>query len=180
MIRKSNALFQRAAELRQAFDQSFAAAPQRVEAPTETFLAIGSGSDLYALRLAEISSLHADKKIVPLPSESTDLIGLASFRGTLVPVFDLRVLLGYSPASMPRWLVLLACKTPVGVAFERFDGYFAATSDAIARDASADRRQPHMAEAVRTADQLRPIVGLVSILDSITARAHASTSLREQ
>lgn len=180
MNRKADKLLHHAAELRQAFDHSFAETPQSTGAPTEAFLAIGSGSDLYALRLTEISGLHVDKKIVPLPSESTDLLGLTSFRGALVPVYDLRELLGYSSASTPRWMVLLASKAPVAVAFEQFDGYFAATHDLIARDASVNHRHPHITEAVRTAGLLRPVVSLASILESIKARAPTNTSQREK
>jgi len=170
MIEENTSIAGRAAELRQAFDRSFAELPKSAEVPTEAFLAMGAGDDFYALRLSEISGLYADKKIVPLPSESTDLLGLTSFRGALIPVYDLNTLLGYSASSMPRWLVLAASKTPVGVSFERFDGYFSAPRDLIAQSGSREHLQSHIREVVHVADQLRLIVSLVSVLEFISRR----------
>lgn len=174
----------RAAELRQAFDHSFAVAPPGDPAPSEAFIAIGAGGDSYALHLAEISGLYADKKVTPLPSGSNDLLGLASFRGALVPVYDLRVLLGYAASTMPRWLVLVAPQTPIGLAFDRFDGYLRLPRDTIAReDAHEDEKQQgrqHIAEALRTDGQVRPIVSTTSILESIRKRAQSSASHKER
>lgn len=180
MISDSTTIKDRATELRLAFDRSFAEAPANASTPTEAFLGIGAGNGQYALRLAEISGLYADKKIVPVPSESTDLLGITSFRGALVPIYDLQLMLGYAAATTPRWLVLMASKTPAGIAFERFDGYFAATRDAIATDISSERRQPHINETVRVLDQSRPVVSLVSMLDSIRKRTHQGVLQRGQ
>lgn len=170
-------LTHRAAELRQTFDLSFAQAPEGVSASTEAFLAIaianGNSSDLYALRLAEIAGLFADKKIVPLPSESTDLLGLTSFRGALIPVYDLRTLLGYSAsAARPRWLVLVVAKTPLAIAFEHFDGYLSVTEDFIAKESAQAQRRPHLTGALRTEDRLRPIVSLASVIELLNRQQH--------
>src|SRR4051812_7736160 len=81
--------------LKRAFDGSFAAAPQRRDADTEDFLAIRLGCDPYALRLREIGGLFADRRISALPSGIVELLGIAGFRGTILPVYDLRMLLGY-------------------------------------------------------------------------------------
>lgn len=176
MIQEETNLNQRAAALRQAFDCSFAAAPEVARAATEAFLAIGAGNDLYALRLAEIAGLFADKKIAPLPSESTDLLGLTSFRGALIPVYDLRTLLGYSAAatSVPRWLVLVAAKTPVGVAFDSFEGYLDLPPEALAQESHPNTARPYVKEIAHVNDSVRAVIHLPLILEAITHRTFRS------
>jgi chemotaxis signal transduction protein len=176
MIDEGNAaLDTRAAALRQAFDQTFAAPPTRgTEAERLAFLAIGVGGDHYALRLAEVAELFADKRVVPLPSQSPDLLGIASFRGALVAVYDLRLLLGYPAAAPPRWLVLAAQDAAVGLAFDQLDGYIDAALDALAPMVGTERARPHLAETLRDADLIRPVIRAASILDMIGRRAQAA------
>ena len=173
------ALAQRATELRRAFDHSFAAAPSGASAPTEAFLAIGAGGDNYVLRLAEISGLYVDRKVTCLPSGSPDLLGLAGFRGALVPVYDLRVLLGYPAGPLPRWLVLMASRTPIGLAFDRFDGYLDIPLQAVAPESRPDMARPYVNEIVHFADSVRTIVHLPSVLEAITNRAAHRPSQKE-
>ena len=179
MSREETALAQRATELRQAFDRGFAEAPSSASAPTEAFLAISAGGDNYALRLTEISGLYVDKRITPLPSESSDLLGLASFRGALVPVYDLRVLLGYPAGSLPRWLVLVAPRTPIGLAFDCFDGYLDIPLEAVTPESRPDMTRPYVKEIVRIADSVRTIVHLPFVLEAITNRAAHRPSQKE-
>lgn len=174
-----SALTHRAAELRRAFDRGFAEAPGGEKVPTEAFLAIGAANDNYALRLAEISGLFVDKKVTSLPSGSPDLLGLASFRGALVPVYDLRALLGYPAGPVPRWLVLMAPQTPVGLAFDRFDGYLDIPLEAVAPASRADRARPYVNEILRVADSVRTIIHLPSVLEAITNRASLSPPQKE-
>ena len=178
-IQTVNALAYRAAELRQAFDRSFAKAPRDEEAPTEAFLSIDAADDPYALRLAEISGLFVDKKVTPLPSGAPDLLGLASFRGVLVPIYDLRVLLGYPAGPRPRWLVLTTPKMPVGLAFDRFDGYLDISREAVAPEARPHGRRPYVNEIVRVADSVRAVIHLPAVLEAITNRASSSPAQKE-
>lgn len=180
MNREETVIDKRAAELRRAFDQSFADAPSGGNVPTEAFLAIGVGSDNYALRLADISGLHADKKVTPLPSDVPDLLGVASFRGVLVPVYDLRVLLGYAAGPPPRWLVLVMPQTPVALAFDRFDGHLRLPPDAIAQEEKLQDGRQHIAESLRTDGPVRSIVSVTSMIESIKKRTQSSVTYREQ
>lgn len=162
---------ERITALRSAFDQAFAAAPSGASVRTTAFLAMTAGGDPYALRLAEISGLFVDKKVVPLPSKSPDLLGLASFRGALVPVFDLRILLGYPAGTSPRWLVLVAPKSPVGLAFDHLDGYLDLTHEAIAqREKGTEHRRPFLAETLSAAGVVRPVISVASIIETIKQR----------
>jgi chemotaxis signal transduction protein len=118
-----------AAELAEEFDGAFAAA-HAVPAPQADLLAIGIADDRFAIRLAQVAGMFADRRITKVPSRRADLLGLAAFRGTVLPVFDLAARLGYTAARTPRWLVLAAA-APVAFAFERFDGHMRLAASAI-------------------------------------------------
>lgn len=92
----------RVTELRQAFDRSFTMAPATAAAEVEGFVAIRLSSDPFALRLADISGLFADKTIVSLPTSAPALIGVAGFRGSIMPVCSLPALLGYAGEGASR------------------------------------------------------------------------------
>jgi len=172
-------LGQRAADLRHAFDRAFAEPPRSAAAPMEGLLAIGAGGDAYALRLAEITGLFVDKKLAPLPSLVPELLGIAGFRGALVPVFDLRALLGHPAGPPPRWLVLAFPRAPVGLAFDRFDGHLHVPGDAIAKMDRRESGRAHVHEVVRAAGAMRPIVDLPSVLDAIKNRTYSVIEKKE-
>ncbi len=109
----------RAEQLREAFDQSFAAVPRFDATTRHDMLAIRMGTTRCALRLSEIRGIFSDKKITPVPALGEGLLGLASFRGTIVPVYGLHTLLGI-PADEPglRWLAI-AATGPAALAFDK-------------------------------------------------------------
>ncbi|MQA29588.1 MAG: chemotaxis protein CheW [Luteitalea sp.] len=172
---------ERADELRQAFDHSFALAPasQTDTAIVQTLLTVRVGSQPYAVRLAELSGLYVDKPVTWLPGPVPELLGVAGLRGTILPVYDLGMLLGRPRAATPRWLLMTA-GTPVGLAVEDFDGYLSVRLEAIVPEVRAEARQRHVREVVRTADLVLPLVSLASVLESITNRAAADDPDREQ
>ena len=163
---------ERAAELRRAFDRSFALAPptESETAVVENLLTVRVGPHAYVLRLAEVSGLFADKQVTWLPSAVAELLGIAGLRGAVFPVYDLGMLLGCARADRPRWLLVTAA-APVGLAFDGFDGYLTLPSDAIIPDIRAEARQRHVREVVRTVDLTRPLISLASVLESIKNRA---------
>lgn len=150
-----------ARSLRQAFDDSFRHAPAEL-LETEDFLAIGVAGEPYAIRLAEVAGLYADRKIVPFPSRSATTLGIVGLRGTLVPVHDLAALLGHSREPSTRWLLLLRGVELVGMAFSRFDAHLRVPHDHFSRP--EERR--HVRGAVRTNGGFLPIIDGVSLLAS--------------
>ncbi len=154
----------RAEELRVAFDRSFVEAAHFEAVTTADFLLVHVGGDPYALRLAEIAGLYADKKVTALPSRVSELRGVAGFRGAMVPVYDLATMLRYAPASAPRWIVLSA-EAPVGFAFDAFDGHF--RSARPASEGERSDRSEHVREVVSAARENRPVVNLPSIVAAV-------------
>jgi purine-binding chemotaxis protein CheW len=159
-----------ASELRRAFDRSFAEAPKNTRAASVDLLLLHIAGDAYAVRLSEVASILADKRVKPLPSPVPELLGVASFRGALVPVYDLRGLLGYAPAETSRWILLARAdaRTVIGLAFDRFDGHLRTTHDVVAADG---RGGEHVREVVRVGDVATPVLHIQSVVDAISNRA---------
>jgi purine-binding chemotaxis protein CheW len=144
----SDAPTSRAAELRNAFDRSFAQAPSPEGGALESLLKIRLGANPYALRLSDVSGLFADKKMTWLPSPVPELLGMAGLRGTVLPVYDLGMLLGCPRAAAPRWLVV-AAGAPVALAFEAFDGYLSVRAEGIERQVQMVIDLPSVIEQIR-------------------------------
>jgi len=172
-------LDRRAAELRAAFDRSFAAAAAQA-APSEAFLAIDVAGDPYALRLAEIAGLHADKAVTALPGSPPDLLGVAGFRGVLVPVYDLRALLGYAAGPPARWLAVARGKARVGLAFDRFDGHFAVSPDAVVQGGQPVPSRPGLDGTLQEGGRPRHVIGLGALIESIGRRVQKNTIQKER
>lgn len=167
----SNGLSGRAAELRRAFDRSFAEAPGVASAPLEDLITVRIGGDGYALLLAECAGLFADRKVTRLPTRVPALLGLAGFRGALVPVYDLRVLLGYPGGHVPRWLVTTARSTGVALAFDAFEAHVRVDRGALVADDTP--AQPHADRVVHLQDGARRVLRLSRVLDAIEARTRS-------
>lgn len=156
-----------ASELRRAFDRSFAEVQRTGTIPQDDLLAVRLGADPYAIRLSDIAGLFADKQITRLPSRVPALIGIAGFRGVILPVYDLTLLLGYSSTALSRWLVI-AAGVPVALAFDAFDGHLRLSRDAIApAESGTDLSRTHVREVARTSGGVRAIVHIPSVLDAI-------------
>jgi len=159
-----------AALLRRQFDSSFAAATatSTMAETHEDLLAIRVGADPYALRLSEITGLHVDVKIVPVPSPVAQLLGIVSLRGNMAPVYDLAALLHYPPAARPRWMILAGAAQPVGFAFETFDAHLQVPQTALIdgedRGEGSGATRRHVRGAVRAADVLRPLIQVASVV----------------
>ena len=157
----------RAGELRQAFDDSFALAPRAEAAPLEDFLAIRLADTPYALRLKDLSGLLTAQRITPVPSSTLGLLGLVGVSGSLVPAYDLGVLLGHPPTDAGRWLGLVGQKTLTGFLFDGMEGFLRLPHEALARLAGEDSTA-FVQEALRLNEGLvRPVVHLPSVLASL-------------
>ncbi len=166
---------ERAAALRRDFDRSFAAPVHVVTAGREELLAIRLGAQRHAVRLSEIAGLHADKKITHVPGGDAALLGIVGFRGALLPVYDLAVLLGHPGAEAPRWLIVAAA-APVALAFAAFEGQLRVAREEIVPQAA---RTGHAREVVRTRDFVGSIMHLPSVLDAIKALKTEAAPSRE-
>jgi chemotaxis signal transduction protein len=170
----------RAAALRRAFDRSFAEPPRAGTEEIEALLTLRVGGDAYAVKLADITGLVADRKIVSLPSAAPEFLGIAGLRGSTVPVWSLGALLGYSTTrQVPRWVLLVgddASRQALGLAFEQFDGHLTIPRAAISGSPAAapDAASPsYVEQTVRVADAQRGVLSISSITEAIRQRTAA-------
>ena len=171
MNEEADPIMQRAEDLRRSFDESFANAYRGEADPHEDFVAIRVASGVCAIRLTEISGLFNGKIVTPVPGSVPGLLGVASFRGTIVPVFDLRALLGYPGGEPSRWLALVPGASPVSLAFDQFEGHLRVPRSAAAIDELPAPPREYVREVVSVAGTLRPVLHLPLILEEIGKRA---------
>jgi chemotaxis signal transduction protein len=164
----------RALELREAFDRSFGEAPSTTGVELEDLLALRLGSEPHAFALRDCAGLFRDKPVTPLPRSLPGLLGIAGFRGTIVPVYDLASALGQPEAVGGRWLLLVRGAS-LALAFDAFDGFVRVERAAIS---TPEPGQVGRA-VVRTGVVVRAIIDLDSILDTITRRARLASPPKE-
>jgi chemotaxis signal transduction protein len=146
------------------------AASQRPEQPlANKFLAIRIADQPCALRLAEVSGLVADKKIVRAPSREPALRGVAGFRGLLLPVYDLQALCGFRPLVTSRWIAI-ASATPIAFAFERFERLIGNEAENELRPLAAHEMGGGAQHVLRTPNFCGPVLDLQFFIE---ARARA-------
>ena len=154
-----------AAILREQFDRSFASAPAMLAPGSVNLLTIRLGNELHAIRLADISGLHADRRILTLPGPMPELLGVANFRGQIVPVYQLAALLGKPAGPAPRWMVLTQASAPLAFAFETFESHLCANAEQwIAAGPGG------AGDGVRTASGVVPVLDMAALAAQIEAR----------
>jgi purine-binding chemotaxis protein CheW len=168
----------RALQLRQDFDRAFAQPVRVDEAEEEDLLGIRVGEQACAIRLSEIAGIHVGKKVMRVPGAHAALLGIAGFRGSLVPVYDLQLMLGHARGAAPRWLVVAAA-APIALAFATFDGRLRVARGEILPHAKHADMPQYAQSVVRAAGVVRPILHLPSILaalDVVGMKAHPKRS----
>jgi chemotaxis signal transduction protein len=169
------------AHLRAEFDRAFTLSPAVAAERPGAFLAIRIGGDPFALRLEQLVGIHVDRKIVPLPSATPTLLGIASFRGALTPVHDLRIVLGYPTRAEARWLVRIAGPTPVGLVFDALEGQFSAQlDDGEDRERQRENARGYTRGVVRALDFLRPVVDVAAVLAALGMSRPAPSPPKER
>jgi purine-binding chemotaxis protein CheW len=162
----------RAEQLRQEFDLSFTRPTLAADEGREMLLAIRFTTTAAALRLGDISALVANKAITPVPAASGALLGLAAFRGAILPVFDLQNLVLHARSVASRFLVV-AASAPLAFAFEGFEGQVAAASSNIV--ARHGEGHAFANDLVTAGTQVRPIIHLPSVIEAIRGDDHRAS-----
>jgi chemotaxis signal transduction protein len=138
-LSEAGAVADRIAELRADFDRSFAQPARLHDGERIELLAIRAGDRPYAMRLSQTSRILPDRAVTALPGPLSALLGVAGFGGTIVPVYDLAVLLGRAIPDRPRWLVLAAGSPALALAFHQLDGHVQVPAESIIAEGSGAR-----------------------------------------
>jgi chemotaxis signal transduction protein len=173
------AVAERAAELRRAFDRTFAEPPVGPREDFEALLGLRAGGERILVRLGEIRALLPEPTLVPLPSRAPGLLGIAGLRGAVVPVYGLGALLGQAPATeRSPWILLVGAEAPLGLAFEELGAYLRAPRSQIFA-AAGDACRPHVAEVARVGDVLCGIVDVRSVMRALEKRIGVRDAMKE-
>jgi chemotaxis signal transduction protein len=157
--------------LRRAFDESFALPERGVDETLEDVIVMRVCSESYAVRGRELSGIAALRKLTVVPSSTSELLGLVSVRGVLVPVFGLAALLGYEADSEPsRWLLLVGSDEPVGLAFHELVGFERLSSSAFSLAESQGGADGARRETVSFEEQVRVVIGVPALVTRIRDR----------
>lgn len=171
----------KAAELREAFDRSFALPPAAAAQEAEELLAIGVAGDPYAIRLTEVAGIVAGRAVTPIAAAASHLLGLAGIRGEIVPVFGLASILGHAEAAdAARWIVLCAGEEPAALAFSRFEGCLRLPKSAIHSDQSRRGAHGPISHVANTDIGVRAVLSVPRVLAIIRHRAGTDSRHKEQ
>jgi chemotaxis signal transduction protein len=164
----AEALHAKLAALRLGFDRSFSLPEVEAADDLLDLLLIRVGRDPYALRLVQLAALESDRTITPVPSEHSELLGIAGLRGSVVAVFDLASLFGLGRSESTRWLVL-AKGAPLAFAFSAFERLVEVRPDALASTAAG--RGVTAAEVVVRDGVGVPLIDLPALAARLEGRA---------
>ena len=171
----------KAAELRQAFDLSFALPPPQASQEVEDLLTIRVAGDAYAIRLRDIAGIVAGRRVVPVPAVTLDLLGLAGIRGDVVSVFGLASILGYGQApGSPRWMILCGAEEPIALAFSDFEGYLRLPKRSLHADENLRATRPYVNQVASTETEARAVIGIPLIVATIRNRIGHHRLAKEQ
>jgi chemotaxis signal transduction protein len=152
----------RAAELRAAFDATFAQA-SATRTATENLLLVRTGDRPHVVPLRDVGGLAADRPVTALPGAGRALLGVAALRGRLVPVYHAATLTGLAPLDAPpRWLLLDAGDEPVGFAVDAVDGHVRVPIGAAQQGMVRIGGAPH------------PVLRLPELVDTVRAQLPAA------
>jgi chemotaxis signal transduction protein len=164
----------KAVQLRQAFDNTFALPPSLATPELEDLLTIRVAGDPYAIRLLDIAEIISGRSVVSVPAVTPDLLGLAGIHGGIVPVFGLSSILGYGPdPGLPRWMILCGSEEPIALAFSDFEGYLQLPTSALHADESfRDTREnvKYINQVVSTPNGVRAVISIALIMATIRNR----------
>lgn len=173
---------EKAVELRRAFDQARAVPfSSGKEDQTEDLLAIRVSRDAYAIKVGEITGLATARQIVPIPSPIPELLGLASIRGGLVPVYNLHGLLGYSAqVEQMSWLALCGTENPFALGFSDLEGYLRVPLKQLYPVEKEDAARTQVKEVARTTGAVRAVVSIPLLRETIQGRCRSTSVPKER
>lgn len=178
----SPAFLASAAELRSAFDRERAVPFSTADGQrTESLIGLRISGDAYALRIAEITSLCTDRKIVSLPAALSGLLGVAGIRGAIVPVYSIAALLGYrDDPTHVRWLALCGIEEPIAFAFSGFEGYTRVLQSQLHPAEKNDAARTFVTHVARTEQMVRAVVSIPLFRQAIQERCSQTSVPKEQ
>lgn len=168
--------------------------PRQRHDPTKNLVRFLVGDVAYAVRIETVREIVNPLPIIELPRAPTAVLGVAAFRGEVVPVIDLRVRFALDPSSASRrskWIIIDVAPKPKIIPHEpapapTLGRLVALVVDAVTEVFGTGGQAVRPAPALGTGDDVRGIEGvatyggdLVFVLDVRAFSAIADTVARE-
>jgi chemotaxis signal transduction protein len=154
--------------LRRAFDDAFTREQVSTFEPVERLVAVRVGHEAFAIRIADLASLHATGNVTALPDAPSGLLGLVGIRGQIAAAWDLATLLGYRNAGESRkWLALSAMQRDVALAVGHVEGYLHVEVRRLHDVATSSSAGGQLRQAFDHDGALRRIVSVPDVLANV-------------
>lgn len=170
-------LTERLRRLRDDFDRGFAEPPRRHVTAHHDLIGLRAGDRHYALRLPDTAGLFVDRAVTPLPGPLPALLGVAGFRGVVVPVYELAAVLGHAGGQARRWLVLAAGEPLIALAFDSLDGHLRVPAELVVPEPDGQGRRGCLDGMVLLPDGPRSVVDVPAVraaIHTMTGRTRPS------
>jgi purine-binding chemotaxis protein CheW len=121
--------------------------------PSKTLVGFSVGEVQYAVPIGRVKEIANPISIVPLPHAPPAIVGVADYRGEVVPVVDLRIRFGLPPSGVTRrtkWIVVLVAGRLVALVVDSVTEVFGTAETGL-------RPPPHVA-----GDDIRGIEGVTT------------------
>jgi len=158
-----------ALEFRRAFDQSFALEQEFQNQVRVNVLMMSIAGNPFAVRLSEISGVSKCPKIVPVPSHSPALIGLAGIRSELFPVYSTAELLGYPREEQVRWLLIAGKQSPIALALENLETCISVPIEAFVRSEQV-REKARFQEVLTVGTVVRTLIQVSELVKELVTQ----------
>jgi purine-binding chemotaxis protein CheW len=90
------------------------ASPSTLPVQAGQFLSFVLGSEEYAVEVLSVREIRGAQRITRLPDRSSAMRGVINLRGVVLPVLDLRELLGLPPGGNADTSVMVVIDNPLG------------------------------------------------------------------
>lgn len=161
----------RIAEIRCAFDESFARPPEHADDSFEDLLSIRVAGDPFALVLTQIAGVHPERPITPLPGGPPALLGLSGIRGQLVAVHDLARVLGYEQVNAPhRWIAICRTEDRIALSLGEVEGHVRVSRSRLQAAPRGEGSAGHVDAAFEDGPIVRAVLSVPAVLATLHQR----------
>jgi purine-binding chemotaxis protein CheW len=100
----------------------------------DEFLTFGLGAEQYAIDILRVREIRAYSPVTRIANAAPSMLGIFDLRGAIVPVFDMRLLLGMpaaAPGGNPVVIILDIDGRPAGIVVDMVRTVVALKTDAV-------------------------------------------------
>jgi purine-binding chemotaxis protein CheW len=127
------------------------------------------GGELFAIDLRQVREVFELESITPVPGMPTSLVGVANLRGAIIPLLDLRLSVGVSISTAPRYAIVVRYGShQVGLLIDDVPEIRTISSDdMLDSGSSTTATHPFLSRLVRVENRMSGMLELPTLLASV-------------